>query len=528
MWSVVATLVVLLMTLVSCIGLVLPLQKSQLSPPRALLRKSRLPLGGSVKDFGYYYTTLLIGQPSKPFDLIMDTGSSMTYVPCDSCEHCGTHEDEPFDPTESKTASYVQCEDEECKCGGLCGCYSPNYISGYGNVTGKINTGEQWDGKCQYQRSYAEDSSSVGVLVSDVVQIGTHSDENPPVFTFGCALLETGELRNQQADGILGLGNSIDAFHEQLKQQGVFPSASFAYCLGGQEGEGVLLLGESPVPLNPNNKTLVSPPSALDPFYKIDLIEIKVQGASLGLGADFLQGEQGAILDSGTTFTYLPRLPFLKFVQRLDDYLSVYSQNIQKSMEQGYNCYRIQNSDEMIDINKYFPVVEFEFGDGGVLVSLAEQYMFNMTDNLYCLGIIEGEDGTILGGISFRNILVHHDMEKLAVSFTSVECDQYNPCSAKNQNQSDPLTQSYCELHKIQNMEQEKDVWNYEFMLGIIGGTLVVIFLALMIVFMNKNGVGRRKLFSYQRQKDVDMEAEQVELQDTQRRQTVVQQQRFI
>jgi len=43
-------------------------------------------------DCRYYTTRLGIGTPPQEFALIVDTGSSATYVPCSSCEQCGKHQ----------------------------------------------------------------------------------------------------------------------------------------------------------------------------------------------------------------------------------------------------------------------------------------------------------------------------------------------------------------------------------------------------------------------------------------------------
>jgi hypothetical protein len=52
----------------------------------------------SVRE-GYFYATLPLGSPAKHFSLIVDTGSTITYVPCHDCEHCGTnHYNQPYNP----------------------------------------------------------------------------------------------------------------------------------------------------------------------------------------------------------------------------------------------------------------------------------------------------------------------------------------------------------------------------------------------------------------------------------------------
>lgn len=42
--------------------------------------------------FRYYTTRLYIGTPPQEFALIVDSGSTVTYVPCSSCEQCGNHQ----------------------------------------------------------------------------------------------------------------------------------------------------------------------------------------------------------------------------------------------------------------------------------------------------------------------------------------------------------------------------------------------------------------------------------------------------
>lgn len=39
----------------------------------------------------YFYAKLALGTPARNFSLIIDTGSTITYVPCADCKHCGKH-----------------------------------------------------------------------------------------------------------------------------------------------------------------------------------------------------------------------------------------------------------------------------------------------------------------------------------------------------------------------------------------------------------------------------------------------------
>ncbi|GKB22526.1 aspartic proteinase-like protein 2, partial [Tanacetum coccineum] len=82
----------------------------------------------------YYTTRLWIGTPPQKFELIVDTGSTATYVPCSTCQQCGKHQDPKFDPESSD--SY-----EPMKCNVDCTCDSKKK-------------------QCVYERQYAEMSSS--------------------------------------------------------------------------------------------------------------------------------------------------------------------------------------------------------------------------------------------------------------------------------------------------------------------------------------------------------------------------------
>lgn len=48
----------------------------------------------------------------------------------------------------------------------------------------------------------------------------TFPDNQPPVnVVFGCVNGETGELYRQMADGLVGMGNSANAFHSQVSSR---------------------------------------------------------------------------------------------------------------------------------------------------------------------------------------------------------------------------------------------------------------------------------------------------------------------
>jgi hypothetical protein len=149
---------------------------------------------------GYFYAVLDLGTPPQSFDVIVDTGSTITYVPCNDCHHCGHHDDEPYNPSSSRTANWVKCEDPECQ-------LQPSLFRCGSSSRESVD-------QCSYSISYAEQSSSEGRLVKDVF---TFPDNVTKVgVTFGCVNSETGEIFRQKPDGIVGMGNSRAAFHSQV------------------------------------------------------------------------------------------------------------------------------------------------------------------------------------------------------------------------------------------------------------------------------------------------------------------------
>jgi hypothetical protein len=105
---------------------------------RLRARPSRLPRPETPRQ---------IGSPPQSFSLIVDTGSTMTYVPCKGCERCGRHTSPPFDAAASKTARNVTCGDPAC--------------------AAAASASRCAAGVCYYSLSYAEASSSEGWLVRD-------------------------------------------------------------------------------------------------------------------------------------------------------------------------------------------------------------------------------------------------------------------------------------------------------------------------------------------------------------------------
>ncbi|XP_030949997.1 aspartic proteinase CDR1-like [Quercus lobata] len=362
-------------------------------PPNARMR-----LYDDLLANGYYTTRLWIGTPPQEFALIVDTGSTVTYVPCSNCGHCGKHQDPRFQPELSGTY-------QPMKCSVSCNCDSN-------------------DAQCTYERRYAEMSSSSGVLGDDVLSFGNESQLVPQRAVFGCEIKETGDLYTQRADGIMGLGRGRLSVMDQLVDKGVI-SDSFSLCYGGMDvGGGAMILGGISSP--PDMVFTHSDPYR-SPYYNIDLKEILVAGKKLKLKPSVFDGRHGTVLDSGTTYAYLPREAFLAFKSAVMKETRSLKQIHGPDPNFNDICFSGAGR-EVSKLLEVFPQVDMVFNSGKKLSLSPENYLFRHTkvSGAYCLGIFQnGDDATtLLGGIVVRNTLVTYDRENDKIGFWKTNCSE--------------------------------------------------------------------------------------------------------
>ena len=154
-----------------------------------------VPLGGSA-TLGFYYVNLFIGERNQKQSLIVDTGSSLTTFPCKGCSECGTrHYNSPYDPPINGNLNYVTTSDHyldwKCQFGSTEDCpFSVNYVEG-SSYTGRY-------------------VAELVVLEDELSKFNRETDSavrnQKYLGIVGCLEKETGHVREQEADGLLGLG----------------------------------------------------------------------------------------------------------------------------------------------------------------------------------------------------------------------------------------------------------------------------------------------------------------------------------
>lgn len=136
--------------------------------------------------------------------------------------------------------------------------------------------------------------------------------------------------------------------------------------------------------------------------------------------------KHGTVLDSGTTYAYLPEEAFAAFKDAIIN--SIHLKQI-PGPDPNYKdiCFSGAGSD-VTEISKIFPEVAMVFGNGQKLALSPENYLFrhSKVHDAYCLGVFQnGRDPTtLLGGIVVRNTLVTYDRSKERIGFWKTNCSE--------------------------------------------------------------------------------------------------------
>ncbi|GIL85438.1 hypothetical protein Vretimale_10621 [Volvox reticuliferus] len=274
--------------------------------------------------------------------------------------------------------------------------------------------------RCYYSRTYAERSSSEGWMVEDAFGF---PDAQPPVrMVFGCENGETGEIYRQMADGIMGMGNNHNAFQSQLVARGVIDDV-FSLCFGYPK-DGILLLGDVKMPVHA--KTVYTPllSSLHLHYYNVKMEGISVDGETLPLDAEMFDHGYGVVLDSGTTFTYLPSEAFKVMSWAIKTFAESHGLQPTPGADPQYNdiCWK-GAPDDFQDLEGYFPHAEFVFGGNARLFLPPLRYLFLSRPGEYCLGVFDnGMSGTLIGGVSVRDVVITYDRRNNRVGFTTMPC----------------------------------------------------------------------------------------------------------
>ncbi|KAL0363088.1 UNVERIFIED_CONTAM: Aspartyl protease family protein 2 [Sesamum calycinum] len=176
---------------------------------------------GESLGIANYYTRIGLGTPPTYHLVVVDTGSSFSWIQCEPCTvYCHPQVGSRFDPAASQTYQLLSCDTNQCS--SLKGATLNNPLCTSSNA-------------CVYTATYGDQSFSMGYLSKDSLTFGT---ESLPGFVFGCGQDNDG-LFGKSA-GLVGLAKNELSMLSQLSTK---YGKVFSYCLPtatplGETGSG--------------------------------------------------------------------------------------------------------------------------------------------------------------------------------------------------------------------------------------------------------------------------------------------------
>ncbi|RDY09037.1 Aspartic proteinase Asp1, partial [Mucuna pruriens] len=375
---------------------------------------------GNVYPLGHYTVSLNIGNPPKLYDLDIDSGSDLTWVQCDApCKGCTKPRDQLYKPNHN----LVECVDQLC---------SEVHLSPEHHCASP-------DDQCDYEVEYADNGSSLGVLVRDYIPFQfTNGSVVRPRIAFGCGYDQkySGPTSPPSTAGVLGLGNGRASILSQLHSLSLIRNV-VGHCLSARGG-GFLFFGDDIIPSSGIVWTSMSP-SSLEKHYSSGPAELFFNGK-----ATTVKGLE-LIFDSGSSYTYFNSQAYQAVVDLVRWKIeSPNSSIVTNDLIKGKQlkratedqslpiCWKGAKSfNSLSDVKKYFKPLALSFTKTKNLQMhlTPEAYLIITKHGNVCLGILDGtevglENLNIIGDISLQDKMVIYDNEKQKIGWVSSNCDR--------------------------------------------------------------------------------------------------------
>ncbi|KAI4320560.1 hypothetical protein MLD38_034028 [Melastoma candidum] len=365
-----------------------------------------LPLSGNVYPLGYYSVSVNIGRPPKAYDLDIDTGSDLTWVQCDvSCVGCTKRRDLLYKPNNN----LVHCDDPLCAA-----------IRTPGSQPCKKATDQ-----CDYEVEYADQGSSLGVLVNDFFLLRLTNGSNLiSRVAFGCGYNQhhTGPISPPPTAGVLGLGNGKASILSQLSNLGLIQNV-LGHCLSSRGG-GFLFLGND----------LVSPSKvAWTPVLSSSSVKNYLTGPADVIYNGKPTGVKGlqVIFDSGSSYTYLNSKAYQAILGQVKADMT--GKPLKEVAEDNSLpiCWKGAKPFKSIsEIRAHFKPLVLSFTKSKVqLPLLPDAYLIVSKLGNACLGILNGAEVNlgelnVIGDISMQDKVILYDNEQRQIGWATANCDR--------------------------------------------------------------------------------------------------------
>ncbi|KAK7392663.1 hypothetical protein VNO78_21107 [Psophocarpus tetragonolobus] len=379
------------------------------------------------KSYGGYSIDLKFGTPPQSFPFVLDTGSTLVWLPCSShylCTNCNSFPNTPkFIPKNSSSSKFVSCTNPKCE-----------WIFGPNVQTHCCNKNNSALNNCSqtcpaYTVQYGL-GSTAGFLLSESLNFPGKIVND---FLLGCSILSV-----YQPAGIAGFGRGPESVPAQMNLTG------FSYCLlshrfddSPQNSDLVLHTSQSnfsktngvsytPFLKNPSSKN-----PAFGTYYYITLRRIIVGEKRVRVPKRLLEpdvnGDGGSIVDSGSTFTFMERPIFDSVAQELGRQVN-YTRAREMEKKSGLSpCFVVPPGG-----TTSFPELRLEFR-GGAKMRLPVTNYFSLVgkSDVACLTIVSddvagpgvaGGPAVIFGNYQQQDFYVEYDLENERFGFRSQSC----------------------------------------------------------------------------------------------------------
>ncbi|KAJ4715659.1 Aspartic proteinase-like protein 1 [Melia azedarach] len=384
-------------------------QKMKIGPQFQMLFPSQGSTTMSLgNDFGWlHYTWIDVGTPNVSFLVALDAGSDLFWVPCD-CVQCAPlsasyynsldKDLNEYSPSASSSSKHLSCSHQLCDFG--LNCKNPKQ-------------------PCPYTvEYYTENTSSSGLLIEDKLHLASGGDDalNKSVqasVIIGCGMKQSGGYLDGVApDGLMGLGLREISVPSLLAKAGLIRN-SFSMCFD-EDDSGRILFGDQGPATQQSTSFLAS-------YGKYETYIVGVENCCIESSCLKLTGFS-ALVDSGSSFTFLPREVYEKVAAEFDRQV-----NATISSFEGYpwkNCYKSssQQSPKVPSVKLMFPQNSTFVVHNPVFVIYGIQGVIG-----FCLAIqpADGDIGTI-GQNFMTGYRMVFDRENLKLGWSRSNCQDLN------------------------------------------------------------------------------------------------------
>ncbi|XP_059658484.1 aspartyl protease family protein At5g10770-like [Cornus florida] len=355
------------------------------------------PFIADTRDKGNYYININLGTPPKRYAVMVDTGSSFSWVQCQPKPNSSA----------STTFKKLPCSTTQCK------------LLREATPEGPDCTSPR---ECKYKASYVDGTFSFCYLTQDSLTL-TQSEETLSGFVFGCGHWQdsNGSTFTSESAGLVGMtrNNKLSMISQLSAKYG----HDFSYCLPTAQGGsgGSLFIGKDSLTRSSYNFTPMLTNSKDSGLYGLNLTAIVVANRTLGLDYN----KDPTIIDSGTMVTRLPTLVYASLRYEFKRIMSLEKKNILvdlSSKEFLDTCYK----GSLKEMSSYVPQVRMVF-QGGVELPLAPQNLLveGNKPGTVCLAFANYMDngGTaIIGNIQLQTYSVAYDVSNSRIGFAAGGC----------------------------------------------------------------------------------------------------------